>query len=267
MLLSDRGEQEQAGGPGQYPETADIDTASDDYASRFAGETGRYFLDVQTGIILDLLRDFAGCSVLDVGGGHAQSAVPLVRHGYRLTVTGSDDVCRQRLDRFLAPGSFQYRTCDSLHLPFADNAFDFVLAVRLLPHVERWPELLAEMCRVARRGVILDYPDQRSFNVLYRLLFQAKKALEGNTRTFTLFSRGQLRRELEKNGFSAPDYRPEFFFPMVLHRKLGRPFLSRTLEAGARLLGLRRLFGSPIILRSRKRQEGSRQKPAAGGVD
>ena len=92
-----------------------------------------------------------------------------------------------------------------------------------------------------------------------------KKAMEGNTRTFTLFSRGQLSRELKKNGLSEPDYRPEFFLPMVFHRKLGSLFFSKALEGGARLLGLRGLFGSPIILLSRK-QEGRQGKPAVGGV-
>ena len=37
-----------------FPETADIETASEDYASRFAGEVGRYFLQVQADITLQL---------------------------------------------------------------------------------------------------------------------------------------------------------------------------------------------------------------------
>lgn len=241
-----------------YQETADIETASDDYAARFAGQAGEFFLERQTAITLELLRDMPGATVLDVGGGHAQLAVPLVQQGFRVTVTGSADVCRARLDRFLPAESFAYETCDCLALPFADRSFDVVMAFRLLPHAERWQQLLAEMCRVAERCVIVDYPDRRSSNVLYQLLFAAKKRMEGNTRTFTLFSRSEITQELARHGFPAPTFRPEFFLPMVLHRKLGHRGLSTLLEGGSSLCGLTSLFGSPIIVRADRKAMGGR---------
>lgn len=233
-----------------FLETADIETASDDYASRFSGVAGEYFLDKQTEITLSLLHDLPGASVLDVGGGHAQLAVPLVERGYKVTVTGSDDCCRARLDQQLKPGSFEYQTCDSLALPYENRSFDVVLAFRLLPHVDRWQELLAEMCRVARKTVILDYPDRRSTNILYEQLFAMKKKMEGNTRTFTLFNREQIRQEMNRYQFMPPVFKPEFFFPMVIHRKLKHRGLSNAIETTAKLTGMTSLFGSPIIFRS-----------------
>lgn len=237
----------------EFLETADIETASDDYASRFAGPVGAYFLEVQARLTLALLRELPGATVLDVGGGHAQLTMPLARNGYKVTVTGSDDNCRSRLDRFCEQGSFTYLTCDSLNLPFADDHFDVVMAFRLLPHAQRWKQLISEMCRVAGKAVILDYPDRRSANILYDLLFDLKKNMEGNTRTYTLFSRKEITAELVANNFSAPTLRPEFFIPMVIHRKLKSPAISRSLEAVCRVTGLTHLFGSPIILRSNAR--------------
>jgi len=234
----------------EFSETADIETASEDYASRFAGPVGRYFLDVQARLTLDMLRDLPGATVLDVGGGHGQLTMPLAAAGFKVTVTGSSEICRARLDRYCEKGSFRYLTCDSLNLPFADNHFDVVLAFRLLPHTERWKRLISEMCRVAGRAVIFDYPDRRSANILYGALFDMKKNMEGNTRTFTLFTRKEITAELATNNFTAPVLRPEFFVPMVIHRKLGSPVLSKSLEAVSRAAGLTYLFGSPIILRS-----------------
>lgn len=231
-------------------ETADIETASDDYASRFAGPVGDYFLAVQAQLTLALLRDFPGASVLDVGGGHAQLTRPLAENGYKVTVTGSADSCRARLDRYCKKGSFTYLTCDSLNLPFADNQFDVVMAFRLLPHTERWQRLVQEMCRVAGKAVIFDYPDRRSANILYDILFDLKKNMEGNTRTYTLFSRKEISRELVSNHFGQPLLKPEFFMPMVIHRKVKNPMISRSVEAVFRLTGLTKLFGSPIIVRS-----------------
>lgn len=236
--------------PPTYPETADIETASDDYASRFSGPVGNYFLQVQTKLTLDLLKDLPLASVLDVGGGHAQLTRPLIDNGYKVTVTGSADICRERLDRCCEQDSFQYLTCDTLNLPFQDNEFDVVMAFRLLPHTHQWQRLIKEMCRVAGKTIILDYPDKRSANILYDLLFDLKKNMEGNTRTYTLFSRKELADELDTNHFNQPRFRPEFFVPMVIHRKLKNPAISKALEVVFRLTGMTGLFGSPIILRS-----------------
>lgn len=234
----------------QFTETADIETASDDYASRFAGPVGEYFLDVQARLTLELLGDMPGASVLDVGGGHAQLTMPLATKGYDVTVTGSADICRARLDKYCAKGSFQYLTCDSLNLPFEDNHFDVVMAFRLLPHANQWQRLIKEMCRVAGKAVIFDYPDKRSTNIFYDLLFDLKKNMEGNTRTYTLFTRKEIIAELAANNCTPPVLRPEFFMPMVVHRKMKSPAISSFLETVFRLTGLTGLFGSPIILRS-----------------
>ena len=236
-----------------YLETADIETASEGYASRFSGPAGEYFLARQTDITLKLLGDLPGARVLEVGGGHAQLAEPLVKNGYRVTITGSDDSCRRRLDQRLAPGSFTYLTCDSLALPFDDRSFDVVMAFRLLPHVERWRQLLAELCRVADKCVIVDYPDRHSTNILYEQLFAMKKKMEGNTRAFTLFTRKQMAIEVAANGFTRPRFNPEFLLPMVVHRKLDNKALSNLIESSFRLTGFTRLFGSPIIFRSDRR--------------
>ena len=45
-------------------EPPDIETASDEYAGRFGGAVGEYFLDRQNGIILGLLRPWPGAAVL-----------------------------------------------------------------------------------------------------------------------------------------------------------------------------------------------------------
>ncbi len=231
-------------------ETADIETASDDYASRFSGAVGEYFLDVQAQLTLDLLQDMPAASVLDVGGGHAQLTTPLAQNGYNITVTGSADICRARLDKYCSKINFSYLTCDCLNLPFADNQFDVVMAFRLLPHADQWQRLIKEMCRVAGKAVIFDYPDKRSANILYDILFDLKKNMEGNTRTYTLFSRKEISHELLLNNFTSPRMKPEFFMPMVIHRKLKTPVISRSLETFFRVTGVTGLFGSPIIVRS-----------------
>ncbi|MFQ5669015.1 MAG: class I SAM-dependent methyltransferase [Acidobacteriota bacterium] len=230
-------------------ENADEETASEGYARRFAGEVGEFFLGVQSRVVLDLLSPWPAVRVLDVGGGHAQIAVPLAHSGYGVTVAGSHESCRRRLDRFLEPGRVKFDVCDLLSLPYHDDAFDVVVAFRLLAHVKRWRRLVAEMCRVARRAVVIDYPDLRSFNLVSQTFFRWKKAVEKNTRPFTCFTRRQLSREFARYGFEEPTFRPEFFVPMVVHRAIGHASISRALEAIGAGLGLRNLFGSPMVMR------------------
>jgi SAM-dependent methyltransferase len=229
---------------------ADIETSSDEYASRFSGPVGEYLLKVQEEMTLSLLEPWQGSQVLDVGGGHGQLAVPLVREGFRVTVAGSDAACRARLDRVLPPGSFRFEVCDLLALPFEDRSFDVVLAFRLLPHEENWAAQISEMCRVARHAVIVDYPDIRSFNLLYKSLFALKKGFERNTREFITFRRGDVAGEFRAGGFAAITWKPQFFAPMVVHRYLQRVPLSRSIERISSMLGLTRLFGSPVIVRA-----------------
>jgi SAM-dependent methyltransferase len=235
------------------PELADVETSSEDYARRFAGPVGRYFLKVQEEIALRLLAPWPRARVLDVGGGHAQVAPALVRSGQQVTVAGSRAVCRERLDREMPAGMFEFQACDLLDLPFPDRSFDAVLSFRLLAHEERWRRLAAELARVARRAVIVDYSDTRSFNALYGPLFSWKKKVEGNTRTFINFRPGEVKAELDRHGFGRPVEVRQFFVPMVVHRALGKALRtagpSRLLEAAGSGLGLTRALGSPVILR------------------
>ena len=228
---------------------ADIETSSEEYAKRFSGDVGEYFLSVQTEKTLDLLKPLPNAKVLDVGGGHAQLAVPLVKNGFALTVVGSHDSCRARLDKFLQPGSFEYLTCNLLDLPFEDNSFDVVISFRLLTHENNWQLQIAELCRVAKHTVIVDYPDIRSFNIFYDILFSAKKKFEKNTRTYRNFSRKQIIEEFRKNNFDEPVVKPEFFLPMVIHRAIKKVSLLRNIENIFFILGFTKLFGSPVILR------------------
>lgn len=239
-----------------WRERADVETSSEGYARRFAGPVGEYFLATQAAALLAMLAPFPGARVLDVGGGHAQLAGPLLEKGYEVTVVGSEEVCRARLDRLLPPGSFEFRACDLLDLPFPDRSFDVVIAFRLLAHVPRWKELVAELCRVANRAVVVDYSDVRSWNVLYSLLFPWKKKIEGNTRTFLCFKPGEVAAELARHGFGRAVTRREFFVPMVVHRALSREGISRSVETVSGALGLTRAFGSPVVLRVEREEEG-----------
>jgi hypothetical protein len=150
-------------------------------------------------------------------------------------------------------GRARFVTGNLLQTPFDDDAFDVVLSYRLLPHVAPWTKLIAELCRVARLAVIVDYPTRRSVNAVSGAFFGVKKGIEKNTRPFIVFRDREIEEAFAACGFRVTARRPQFLLPMALHRGLSLAPVSRVLEAGLGTLGLTRGFGSPVILRLERR--------------
>jgi len=229
-------------------ELADIETSSEDYASRFNGKVGIWFLYVQAMTTLSMIAQWPRATVLDVGGGHGQLTKPLIENGYQVTVLGSSAECRNRIQKFLAVEQCEFRTGNVINLPFEDQSFDIVLSFRLVAHVRAWEKLLCELARVARKAVIIDYPTVRSTNSLTPLFFSLKKRIEGNTRYYTCYREVQLVSAMREAGFIMQKRFPQFFLPMVLHRRLKIIALSKSMEFLFRFIGMTALFGSPVIL-------------------
>lgn len=232
-----------------FPETADIETSSDAYAARFSGPTGAWMLQVQERIVVRLLSESSTKTVLDVGGGHGQLAGPLCRNGYAVTVLASSDSCKRRVAGLVDAGQCRFQVGNVVRMPFSDRAFDAVVCVRLLPHCGAWPALIAELCRVAAKAVVVDYPTTRSLNRIAPAFFGAKKQIEGNTRTWRMFSPAEIRNEFAKHGYQPEKQVGQFFFPMVLHRMLKCRPLSAAMEGVSRLTGLNAWLGSPVIVK------------------
>ncbi len=233
--------------PSAYPETADIETSSDEYARRFGGPAGEWMLDVQEKLTLKLMAGTPKTSVLDVGGGHGQLAIPLCRAGYPVTVLSSHERCKHRIREIVDSGSCAFVVGNVIDLPFEDQSFDTVIAFRMLTHCTQWPILIRELCRVSNRSVIVDYPTGQSLNAVAPVLFGAKKRIETDTRVWRLFRHREVREEFRKHGFELCRQKKQFFLPMVLHRMLKCRALSAGLEFVCRYIGLTPLWGSPVI--------------------
>lgn len=235
-------------------EQPDVETASDDYARRFAGSVGAWFLDLQARSTLELLRRVPPrATILDVGGGHGQLTPALLEAGHDVVVLGSAPEAGARIARYCESGRCRYTVGDLINLPYPARSFDVVISFRLLPHMRAWRRVIAEACRVARTMVIVDYPSRRSVNVLADRLFGLKRRIERNTRPFTLFRPQDIADAFAEHDFVITGSTPQFLWPMVLHRAHGSRLLGAALEFVPRVLGLTRLLGSPVIARAERR--------------
>lgn len=231
-----------------FPETADIESSSDEYAGRFAGPTGQWMLEVQERLTLSLLKPYgAKLGVLDVGGGHGQLAIPLCRDGHDVTVLSSAPECAHRIQSVVEAGTCRFMVGNVIALPFEDQSFDVAISFRMLTHCAEWRQLVSELCRVSRRAVIVDYPTSQSINRIAPWLFEAKKKVEVNTRVWHLFKHEEVHATFGEYGFRLSQLRKQFFLPMVVHRMLKCRAISLGLETLCRYSGLTRWAGSPVI--------------------
>ncbi len=239
----------------------DLVSSSDRYAKRFQGPAGDWLLARQSAILRDLIRPWPSASVLDIGGGHAQVARPLVADGHRLRVRASSQAALGQICH-LDSDLLSTETGPLTVLPHADRSFDVVISIRILAHVGHWDRLVAEMCRVARHAVIVDFPTQRAGNLFGDRLFALKKRVEGDTRRYRLFRHDEMRAHLAAQGFAPGPAVGQFVLPMVVHRVLKRPGLSSILERGLAAAG-GAAIATPVILCARRDPRHPPQHPVA----
>ena len=225
----------------------DIATSHDDYARRFSGEVGRWFLERQKKIVLELLAPFGTCTILEVGGGHAQLTQGFVGAGHKVTVQGSDASCAARLRRIYSERDVPFLLGPLEHMPVGDRAFDVVVTVRTMAHVDDPPAFLAECARVARRAVLFDYPSRRSVNRFADVFFDAKQSIERDTRRYQSFSDRDVAQWMAKAGFRPQRSIRQFFWPMAIHRFHKSEPVAGALEKVPELLGLTGALGSPVL--------------------
>lgn len=231
----------------------DVASSSNEYATRFSGETGGYFLEVQDNALKKLLSQIPPTKsiqrVLDLGGGHCQLVERYLSCGYHVYMQGSDE------RSFLRPISLGYNNSPYVHFithhieelhTIPDQSYDLVSGIRLMAHIPDWETFLNHCLRISKYGIIFDYANLYSINLLSPLLFHLKKRVEKNTRPFFCHTSRNIKNLLHRSGAARIIQEPQFVFPMGLHRALGKKKLSERLEKSASLFGLSSL-GSPVM--------------------
>lgn len=236
-------------------ESPDIHSSSDEYATRFSGEFGEFALKVQGDAVLKILNNYTDIkTVLDVGGGHGQITPYLINKNYDVTIYGSSDCCKKRVESYINNYGVKFSVGSLLNLPFNDKAFDVVICFRQVCHLDNWQALISELSRVSKHLVIIDYPTYKSFNIFNRLLFSFKKKVEKNTRPFTIFFDNEIKNEFLKNDFTINMKIPEYFLPLVFYRIIKKKVLCNFCEKIFGILGLRTFFGSPVIVEAKRKK-------------
>ena len=233
-----------------YSAYADERMAQSFESARFGGPIGRLLASTQERVIADFLSPIPGRTVLDVGTGTGRAAIALARRG--AVTTGMDasaemlGVAAERARK--AGAEVTFVRGDAHRLEFADRSFDYVVCLRVLMHTPDWRASLAELCRVTRLRLVLDYPALGSAAALQAAARRVAYRLGARVEAYRVFSAREVRRELESHGFRITGLHKQFVLPIAFHKRLGSEKTTTRIEEVLASAGLRRLLGSPVTL-------------------
>jgi 2-polyprenyl-3-methyl-5-hydroxy-6-metoxy-1,4-benzoquinol methylase len=233
-----------------YALYADAAMASQFDAARFGGPIGALLAETQARVLTDFAQVMPGMSVLDVGTGTGRAALTLAAAGARVTgVDASCEMLRVARERaLLQPHPIMFTPADAHALPFHDGSFDVAVSLRVLMHTPDWRRCVAELCRIASRAVIIDYPALGSVAALQSGARRVAALMGARVEAYRVFSDRTIRKELARHGFVVQRTHRQFVLPIALHKRLGSRRLTDSVEAGLRSIGLLNLVGSPVTV-------------------
>jgi len=218
---------------------------------RFSGPIGELVAKSQARVLANMVGRIQDRDVLDVGTGTGRAAFILALGGAKVTAVDASEemlaIARQRAaEQSLT--TIRFQRGDAHALDFADRSFDAVVSFRMLMHTPQWKRCVAELCRVAERLVIVDYPSATSVALLESLARRVTHAMGAKNEPYRVFSRASIAEAFDRNGFRIRSMHRQFVLPISLHKAIGSRRFTTSTERLLDHAGLLKPFGSPVTL-------------------
>lgn len=176
-----------------------FDGFADKYDKWFTTGLGKYVLQAEMELVLELAAPKEGEKALDIGVGTGIFAVELMKHGTEIT---GIDVSGKMLEIARSKGVRNVALGDAVSLDFPDESFDLVISITALEFIEECDRAISEMVRVCRKGgrVVVGTLGSGSLWALKRSR-AARKDAGSIFRHARFYSFGELKRLAEKHGY------------------------------------------------------------------
>ena len=131
---------------------------------------------------------------------------------------------------------------------FPDRSFDVTVSLRVVMHAPDWRMSIAELCRVADRLVVLDYPGALSVAALQSIARRLAYAAGAATEPYRVFRTRTIAAALAAEGFEVRSIHRQFVLPIALHKAVGSRRFTERVEHALASAGLLRIAGSPVTI-------------------
>jgi ubiquinone/menaquinone biosynthesis C-methylase UbiE len=219
-------------------------------ALRFGGPIGQYLLEAQQQLLTDALPPGRYRRVLDVGTGTGRAALALATAGAEVVGTDASramlEVARSRAAE--ARLAITFIPGDAHALPFPDKSFDAAVCLRVIMHTPDWRQCVAELCRVSRSRVVLDFPARGSFAAFESGARRILHTFGRSTEPYRVFAERQVESVCRAHGFRIVATHRQFVLPISLHKAIGSLRFTKRIEGTLAALGARGLLGSPVTM-------------------
>jgi SAM-dependent methyltransferase len=221
---------------------------------RFAGPIGELVAESQARVLLAFAGPLAGRTVIDVGTGTGRAAIALAARGAAVTgIDASDAMLRVGRERAAAREvDVTFAAGDAHAIPYPDRSFDVAVSLRVLMHTPDWRACLAELCRVARERIVIDFPARGSAAAIQALGRRLLARSGANVEAYRVFGERQVAAALAGHGFRVEAIDRQFVLPIALHKKIGSRAGTERVERALRSIGLLREFGTPVTMMARR---------------
>jgi ubiquinone/menaquinone biosynthesis C-methylase UbiE len=233
-----------------YSHYADAAVADGFDALRFSGPIGRYLLETQERLLADAFAPLDGRSILDVGAGTGRAAIGLAARGaHAIALDASDEMLRVARGRATNAGArIAIGRADAHALPLGSQSVDGAVSLRVLMHALDWRQCVAELCRVARWRVVVDFPARTSAAAIESGVRRVRKALGARVEAYRVIGLGEMSDAFARQGFRVVQTHRQFVLPIALHKAVNRLGFTRAIEQGMASAGLLRALGSPVTV-------------------
>jgi ubiquinone/menaquinone biosynthesis C-methylase UbiE len=191
------------------------DDVAEEYEEKRFSRGGRLIDRREKGAVLDALEPIRDSEVLEIACGTGRFTVMLAERGADIVgLDISGPMLQQGRSKARAAGvadRLEFLRGDAGRLPFPDDSFDSVLAMRFFHLADSPASFLSEMKRVARERVVFDTFNSFSTRSVYNWLLPMGSRL---------YSKGEVEGLLDRAGLELVEAEHDFVLPYGFYRKI-----------------------------------------------
>lgn len=198
------------------------DIAEEYEPKRFSGLGGSHIDSSEKESVKKALDDIENKKVLEVAAGTGRFTLMAAKQGANITACDiSEPMLNIAKEKAEKEGiqNINYLKVDAENLPFRDNEFDTVFAIRFMHLVDDPEKFLKELARVSKEKIVFDTFSFSSFRILYNKLLPMGSSLYSDDEIYELANKLGLEVEEKLEDFAIPfgvyRYAPDFIIDTV----------------------------------------------------